>query len=65
MNYRQLHLVERSGMATLKRLGFGVTEIARHLGRHRSTVWRELRRNAAPHDGWYRAVRAQERRNEP
>ena len=61
MKYRQLNLVERSAMATLKRLGFGMGEIALHVGRHRSTVWRELRRNAAPHDGWYRAVRAQER----
>ena len=61
MKYQQLNLVERSAVATFKRLGFGMGEIALHVGRHRSTVWRELRRNAAPHDGWYRAVRAQER----
>ena len=31
------------------------------MGRHRSTIGRELQRNAAPYDGWYRAVRAQQR----
>ena len=36
-------------------------EIGRYLRRHRSTIGRELRRNAAPYDGWYRAERAQER----
>src|SRR5262249_36334462 len=36
-------------------------QIGNYLGRHRSTIWRELRRNAAPHDGRYRAGRAQER----
>ena len=61
MKYEQLNVEERSALATLKRLGWSVAEMARELGRHRSTVWRELRRNAAPHDGWYRAVRAHER----
>ena len=61
MNYRQLNAEERSAMATLKRLGWSVLGIARELGRHRSTIARELQRNAAPHDGWYRAGRAQER----
>jgi IS30 family transposase len=48
-------------LATLRRLGFSLAEIARELGRHRSTLWRELRRNATPHDGRYRVTRAQER----
>jgi IS30 family transposase len=61
MNYRQLNLVERSTLATLRRLGFSLAEIGRELGRHRSTLWRELRRNATPHDGRYRVSRAQER----
>ena len=61
MNYSQLNLVERSTLATLRRLGFSLAEIGRELGRHRSTLWRELRRNATPHDGRYRVTRAQER----
>ena len=31
------------------------------LGRHRTTIWRETRRNAAPYDGGYRSARAHER----
>ena len=61
MKYQQLNVEERSALATLKRLGWSVAEMARELGRHRSTVARELRRNAAPHDGCYRAGRAHER----
>ena len=61
MNYRQLNAEERSALAALRRVGLSQAEIARELGRHRSTVWRELKRNAAPHDGWYRAGRAEER----
>jgi IS30 family transposase len=61
MNYRQLNLVERNTLATLRRLGFSLAEIGRELGRHRSTLWRELRRNATPRDGRYRVSRAQER----
>lgn len=60
-NYRQLNLVERNTLATLRRLGFSLAEIGRELGRHRSTLWRELQRNATPHDGRYRVNRAQER----
>ena len=35
-------------------------EIARQMQRDRSTLWREVRRNRAAHDGRYRAERAQE-----
>ena len=31
------------------------------LARHRSTVWREIKRNRAPYDGGYRSARAHER----
>ena len=61
MKYEQLNLEERSALATLKRLGVSKAEMARQLGRHRSTIGRELKRNVAPHDGWYRAGRAHER----
>ena len=61
MKYRQLNGEERSVLAALRLVGLKPAEIARELGRHRSTVSRELKRNAAPYDGWYRARRAQQR----
>lgn len=48
-------------VAALRQVGMKPAEIARELGRHRSTVSQELKRNAAPYDGWYRARRAQQR----
>lgn len=40
-----------------------VSEIARELGRHRSTIYREVRRNAAKFDGAYRPFFATEKAN--
>lgn len=58
---RSLSFDEREVMALLKAQGAGVREIARQLGRHPSTVSRELRRNAATRGGKleYRASVAQ------
>jgi IS30 family transposase len=61
MNYKQLNAEERSALAALHAQGSSPAQMARYLGRHRSTIGRELRRNAAPYDGWYRAERAHER----
>ncbi|MEO5754476.1 MAG: IS30 family transposase [Chthoniobacterales bacterium] len=61
MKYRQLGGEERSVLAALRLVGLKPAEIAQELGRHRSTVGRELKRNAAPYDGGYRARRAQQR----
>ena len=61
MNYEQLNAEERSVLAALHAQGASLVQIANYLGRHRSTIWRELRRNATPHDGRYRAARAHER----
>ena len=63
MTYRQLASEERYMLAALRRQGYNQAEIARTLGRHRSTVCRELRRNSTRADGRYRAFTAQERTN--
>jgi IS30 family transposase len=63
MTYRQLSPEERYMLAALRRQGCNQAEIARALGRHRSTVCRELGRNSTRSDGRYRAFTAQERTN--
>ncbi len=63
MTYCQLTPEERYMIARLRRQGLNRAEIARLLGRHRSTVCRELRRNSTRTDGRYRASTAQERTN--
>jgi transposase, IS30 family len=60
MNYRQLNIEDRSTLTALRKHGLGVCAVAEHMRRHRTTLWRELRRNASPHDGRYRASRANE-----
>src|SRR5947207_1178666 len=42
---------------------FSVAQIARELGRHRSTIYREVRRNGAKYDGAYRPMFAVEKAN--
>jgi IS30 family transposase len=61
MTYHQLTSGERYMLAALRRQGCTQSEIARSLGRHRSTVCREVRRNSTRADGHYRAFTAQER----
>jgi hypothetical protein len=58
---RYLSFAEREEIAILKANGCGVRAIARQLRRHRSTIGRELRRNAATRAGssGYRATTAQ------
>jgi IS30 family transposase len=63
MTYHQLTSGERYMLAALRRQGCNQSEIARSLGRHRSTVCREVRRNSTRADGRYRAFTAQERTN--
>ena len=55
MAYQQLGTEERHKIAAMRSLYLGVPEIARRLGRHRSTLYRELKRNASAHDGNYRS----------
>lgn len=63
MTYCQLTSAERYMLAALRRQGLNQSEIARSLGRHRSTVCREVSRNRTRADGRYRAFTAQERTN--
>ena len=62
MRYVQLTYEERVMLSTLKRQGLSVREIARQLGRHFSTLYRELQRNSCSHiDGSYRPSKADRR----
>ncbi len=50
--YNQLDMDERIEIARLRREGKSQCEIGRLLGRHHSTIGRELRRNALPRSGY-------------
>ena len=54
MSYRQITYAERYTLGLLRRQGLSPAAIARVLGRHRSTILREIRRNRTRHDGGYR-----------
>lgn len=58
VKYHQLSTEERYEIAAMRGQYVAKPEIARKLGRHRSTVYRELKRNASVHDGGYRAMHA-------
>jgi IS30 family transposase len=53
MSYRQLTSGERYALSALRKQGLSDAAIGRALGRHRSTIGREVRRNAR-NDGGYR-----------
>lgn len=63
MMYHQITSGERYMLAALRRQGLNRAQIARQVGRHRSTISRELKRNGYALDGRYRASKAQERTN--
>jgi IS30 family transposase len=63
MKYRQITQEQRYQIAALRQAGWWPAEIARRLGRHRSTISRELARNCSPWDGGYRPSKAQEQAN--
>jgi IS30 family transposase len=56
--YHQLTQEERYLITAQRACGHSPAQVARVLGRHRSTVTRELRRNVTNHDGMYRAEKA-------
>jgi transposase, IS30 family len=63
MGYHQITSEERYTLGVLRQQGFTDAEMARALGRHRSTIGREFRRNHSQFDGAYRPSVAQERTN--
>jgi IS30 family transposase len=63
VTYRQITSEERYTIAALRSMGLNHSAIARRLGRHRSTVMREVRRNSSRWDGSYRPSKAIERTN--
>src|SRR3990167_4301393 len=63
MTYYQLTPDERYTIASMRAVGRRPAEIARVLGRHRSTICREIQRNRCAYDGNYRVQKAQSRTN--
>ena len=63
MTYHQLTSEERYTISLLRKKGLCPAAIARVLGRHRSTITREIARNSCIYDGHYRHSKAQERTN--
>ncbi len=61
VKYHQLSTEERYEIATLRRQGLQMAEMAKHLGRHPSTLYREVKRNRSAHDGRYRASHSVEK----
>ena len=55
MSYHQLTLEERYIISFMMKRKCTKGEIAAATGRHISTIYREVGRNYARHDGWYRA----------
>ena len=61
MKYHQLSTEERYELAAMRRQHVGMAAMAEHLGRHRSTLYREVKRNQSVHDGSYRPSHAVEK----
>lgn len=57
MSYHQITSDERYRLSALRVQGLSNPQIAQQLGRHRSTIWREVRRNAHV-DGAYHVQKA-------
>lgn len=60
MKYRQITSEERYTISTLRKQGYSAARIAQYLGRHPSSIYRELKRNAC-NDGRYRPFKASSR----
>lgn len=58
MKYQQLTTEDRYTLSALRMQNFSVTKIAQSMGRHRSTIYRELTRNSTKRRGGYTAFEA-------
>jgi len=58
MRYHQITSAERHTLATFRKQHRSRAEIAAMMGRHRSTIYRELKRNCCSYDEGYRHERA-------
>jgi IS30 family transposase len=56
VDYQQLSNEERYTLAAMRGQKHTVSEIATYLGRHPSTIRREIKRNCCTHDGYYRPM---------
>ncbi|MEZ8095026.1 IS30 family transposase [Photobacterium swingsii] len=63
MKYKQLTENERYTLSVLRKQGYNQAQIAKALGRHRSTISREVNRNSCRIDNAYRPSKAQKRTN--
>jgi len=54
MSYHQITAAERYTLSVLRQQGLTAAAIARVMGRHRSTIGREVHRNRSTSDGTYR-----------
>jgi IS30 family transposase len=61
MKYHRSSTEERYEIAAMRRQGLRMGAMAKHLGRHRSTLYREVKRNRSVHDGRYRASHSVEK----
>ena len=58
MKYQQITTEERYTLSALRKQGVPIAKIAEQLGRHRSTIYREIDRNLSPRKWCYRPFEA-------
>ncbi len=58
MTYQQITSEERYTLSALRKQGLPVAKIAKIMGRHRSTIYREVERNMSPRKWCYRPFEA-------
>ena len=58
MKYQQLTTEDRYTLSALRMQNFSIAKIAKSIGRHRSTIYRELKRNSTKQRGGYTAFEA-------